>query len=49
MADWLSPPSGPGTCAAVSGWQAKEQLPTGPVEFVQYSDDINGADGDYAC
>ena len=49
MADWLTPPSGPSTCAAVAGWQAKEQLPTGPVEFVQYSDNINGADGDYAC
>ena len=49
MADWLSPPSGPGTCAAVPGWEAREQLPSGPVEFVQYSDDINGADGDYAC
>ena len=49
MADWLTPPSGPSTCAAVSGWQAKEQLPTGPVEFVQYSDNTNGADGDYAC
>ena len=49
MADWLTPPSGPATCAAVSGWQSKEQLPTGPVEFVQYSDNTNGADGDYAC
>jgi hypothetical protein len=49
MADWLSPPSGPGTCATVPSWQAKEQLPTGPVEIVQYGDDINGADGDYAC
>jgi hypothetical protein len=49
MADWLTPPSGPATCAAVSGWQAKEQLPTGPVEFVQYSDNTNGADGDYSC
>jgi hypothetical protein len=49
MADWLSPPNGPGTCAAVAGWQAKEQLPTGPVDFVQYSDNVNGADGDYAC
>ena len=29
--------------------EAKEQLPTGPVEFVQYSNSINGADGDYAC
>ena len=49
MADWLSPPSGPATCAAVPAWQATKQLPTGPVEIVQYSDDINGADGDYAC
>jgi hypothetical protein len=45
MADWLTPPSGPSTCAAVAGWESKEQLPTGPVEFVQYSDSINGADG----
>jgi hypothetical protein len=49
MANWLSPPSGPGTCATVPSWQAKEQLPTGPVEIVQYGDNINGADGDYAC
>jgi hypothetical protein len=49
MANWLSPPSGPGTCATVASWQAKELLPTGPVEFVQYSDNVNGADGDYAC
>jgi hypothetical protein len=49
MADWLSPASGPGTCAAIAGWQAEEQLPTGPVNFVQYSDNVNGADGDYAC
>ena len=49
MADWLTPPSGPGTCAAVAGWEAQKQLPTGPVEIVQYSDNINGADGDYAC
>jgi hypothetical protein len=49
MADWLSPPSGPGTCATVPTWRAKEQLPTGPVEIVQYSNNVNGADGDYAC
>jgi hypothetical protein len=49
MADWLSPPDGPGTCATVPTWRAKEQLPTGPVEMVQYGDNINGADGDYAC
>ena len=37
MADWLNPPSGPATCAAVAGWQAKEQLPdgTGRVRPVQ--------------
>jgi hypothetical protein len=29
--------------------QGNHLLPTGPVEFVQYSDDVNGADGDYAC
>jgi hypothetical protein len=49
MADWLTPPSGPGTCAAAAGWEAQMQLPTGPVEIVQYSDNVNGADGDYAC
>ncbi len=49
MADWLSPPSGPGTCATVPTWEAQEQLPTGPVEIVQYGDDVNGADGDFAC
>ena len=49
MADWLSPASGPGTCATVASWQAQEQLPTGPVQIVQYSNNVNGADGDYAC
>ena len=49
MADWLSPPSGPATCAAAPSWQASEELPTGPVELVQYSDNVSGADGDYAC
>ncbi len=49
MADWLSPPSGPGTCGTVPTWEAQEQLPTGPVEIVQYGDDVDGADGDYAC
>jgi hypothetical protein len=49
MANWLTPPSGPATCATVPSWQAKEQLPTGPVEIAQYGDNVNGADGDYAC
>jgi hypothetical protein len=49
MADWLATPSGPGTCADAPNQAAKNQLPTGPVEIVQYSDNINGADGDYAC
>jgi hypothetical protein len=49
MADWLSPPSGPGTCGDVANQSSMHQLPTGPVEIVQYGDDINGADGDYAC
>jgi hypothetical protein len=49
MADWLSPPSGPGSCADVPNQTSKYMLPTGPVEIVQYSDDVNGADGDYAC
>jgi hypothetical protein len=49
MANWLTPPSGPGTCATVPTWQAKEQLPTGPVQIVQYGNNVNGADGDYAC
>ena len=49
MANWLTPPSGPATCATVPSWRASEQLPTGPVLIVQYSDNVNGADGDYAC
>jgi hypothetical protein len=49
MADWLSPASGPGTCADVAHQTGMHQLPTGPVEIVQYSDNVNGADGDYAC
>ncbi|HWE66723.1 MAG TPA: hypothetical protein VG298_08770 [Acidimicrobiales bacterium] len=49
MADWLNTPSGPGTCGDVANQRAKHQLPTGPVNLVQYGDNINGADGDYAC
>jgi hypothetical protein len=52
MAYYILPTgSGPGDCAAVAGFQAKYQLPTGPVEIVQYSAPNNGAqyDEDYAC
>ena len=49
MADWLSTPSGPNSCADVQNQQSKHMLPTGPVEIVQYSNNVNGADGDYAC
>jgi hypothetical protein len=47
MADWTG--SGPTTCAAAAGFEAQNMLPTGPVEIVQYSDNVDGADGDYAC
>jgi len=48
MADWLSPPSGPGSCADYySHWQSSEQLPTGPLEVVQYAS--AQYDEDYAC
>jgi hypothetical protein len=47
MADYLSNPSGPGTCADVANWEAREQLPTGPVEVVQYNS--QQYDEDYAC
>jgi hypothetical protein len=49
MADWLNTPSGPGTCADVANQASMHELPTGPVNLVQYSDNVNGADGDYAC
>ncbi|HWD56234.1 MAG TPA: hypothetical protein VG346_13995 [Acidimicrobiales bacterium] len=47
MADYLSSPSGPGSCADYPNWAAKERLPTGPLQIVQY----NSAqfDEDYAC
>jgi hypothetical protein len=47
MADWLG--TGTAACADVANQEAKNRLPNGPVEIVQYSDDENGADGDYAC
>ena len=48
MADYLSPPSGPSSCADITRWQSMgSQLPSGPLEIVQY----NSAqyDEDYAC
>jgi hypothetical protein len=48
MADWLSPPSGPGSCADIVNWRAKGSLlPSGPLEIVQYAS--NTFDQDYAC
>jgi hypothetical protein len=55
MADWLSTPSGPGSCADIGRWQANGALlPTGPLEIVQYfSGPVAGSPGnyddDYAC
>ncbi|MGH2717784.1 MAG: hypothetical protein ACRDJU_04295, partial [Actinomycetota bacterium] len=59
MADWVTPnpnsPGGPTACAAVANFETNEQLPTGPVLIVQYTDVANatatfsGYDGDYAC
>ena len=54
MADYLSSPSGPGSCADYSNWVAKgAQLP-GPPQIVQYfSGPVGGSPGyyddDYAC
>jgi len=48
MADYLSPASGPGSCADISRWQSMgKQLPSGPLEVVQY--DSQQYDMDYAC
>jgi hypothetical protein len=47
MADYLPDPSGPGSCADVPNQEANNQLPTGPVEIVQY--DSTQYDDDYAC
>ena len=48
MADYLSPPSGPNTCADITRWQSKGALlPTGPLEIVQYNS--TQYDDDYAC
>jgi len=48
MADYLSPASGPASCADIGRWQSMgEQLPSGPLEIVQY--DSAQYDEDYAC
>jgi hypothetical protein len=49
MADYLSNPSGPGSCADISRWQAMPnvRLPSGPLEIVQYNS--TQFDDDYAC
>ncbi len=48
MADYLSSPSGPGSCADITRWQNNgAQLPSGPLEIVQYNS--TQYDDDYAC
>jgi len=48
MADYLSNPSGPGSCADIAHWQGNGALlPSGPLEVVQY--DSAQFDEDYAC
>jgi hypothetical protein len=52
MAYYLLPTgSGPGDCAAVANFESEYQLPTGPVDLVQYGSPANGSnyDEDYAC
>ena len=48
MADYLSPASGPASCADIGRWQSMGKLlPSGPLEVVQY--DSQQYDMDYAC
>ena len=49
MADYLTSPSGPGSCADyATRWFGKVPLPTGPLEIVQYfSGPVPGSPGDY--
>ncbi len=47
MADYLGNPSGPGSCADYGNQAAKNQLPSGPLEIVQYNS--TQFDDDYAC
>jgi ribosomal protein L24E len=53
MADWLTPPSGPSSCADAAKQEAANMLPNGPVEVVQYNSPSNDPsisyDEDYAC
>jgi hypothetical protein len=55
MADYLSSPSGPGSCADIGRWRSTGALlPSGPLEVVQYfSGPVPGSPGnyddDYAC
>ncbi len=46
---WYSGMGGPFNCANANSWTSTERLPTGPVLMTQYSDSVNGFDGDYAC
>jgi hypothetical protein len=46
---WYSGQGGPFNCTNAYTWQQSKQLPTGPVVMTQYSDNVNGFDGDYAC
>ena len=46
---WYSGQGGPYNCANAGQWTSTEQLPTGPVVMTQYSSNVNGFDGDYAC
>jgi hypothetical protein len=51
MADWTG--SGPASCSQYGGFAASHQLPTGPLELVQYDspsfDPSLSYDEDYAC
>jgi hypothetical protein len=47
MADYLEPPSGPSTCADYARWASRAQLPSGPLQVVQYGS--ARFDEDYAC
>ena len=46
---WYSGQGGPFNCLNAGQWTSSEQLPTGPVAMTQYSSNVNGFDGDYAC
>ena len=49
MADWFSPRAVRARVPPLPAGSPRSNCPSGPVEFVQYSDNISGADGDYAC